>query len=157
MPNNNGANPSEAVERLYADRDVLAFPDLYAQHVRAMTVEGLHDKAEIAIQLAWRDSQLSALQQQNESLAARLQAAEARGAELERERDELRRDCGEAYQVVGAAMLGELHERVDFTDDDTVRALDNLSAACCGRPRPHDDLLPWPKPKALHGQGGQDG
>ena len=47
----------------------------------------------------------------------------------------LRRDCGEAYQIVGA--LGS-------ADDPAVdKALDNLHAAAEGRSRPHDDLLPF--------------
>lgn len=59
-------------------------------------------------------------------------------AELER----LRQDCGEAYQVIGAGMLGE---PVTYAQADVERALDNLSAAANGEPRPHEDLLPWPK------------
>lgn len=57
----------------------------------------------------------------------------------------LQRDCGEAYQVVGAAMLGE---PVAYSQADVERALDNLAAAANGTPRPHDDLLPWPKSEA---------
>ena len=57
--------------------------------------------------------------------------------ELER----LRRDCAEAYQVIGAAMLGV---PCAYKQDDVARALDNLSAAADGRPRAHEDLLPWP-------------
>jgi len=63
-------------------------------------------------------------------------------SEIER----LQRDCGEAYQVVGAALLGEPRP---YTQADVARVLDNLGAAASGRPRPHDDLLPWP-------QAGQD-
>lgn len=55
----------------------------------------------------------------------------------------LRRDCGEAYQIVGH-MLGIDEFVIRFTDDDVERALDNLAAAANGLPRPHDDLLPWP-------------
>jgi hypothetical protein len=55
--------------------------------------------------------------------------------------ERLRRDCSEAYQVLGkiAARAGM------FKHPDVERALDNLSAAMVGEPRPHDDLLPWPK------------
>lgn len=56
--------------------------------------------------------------------------------------ERLQRDCGEAYQVIGAGMLGI---QCVFTQSDVARALDNLSAAANGEPRPHDDLLPWPK------------
>lgn len=61
-------------------------------------------------------------------------------AEIER----LRRDCAEAYQVVGAGMWGK---PCDYFQWDVERALDNLLAAAEGKPRPHDDLLPWPKPE----------
>jgi hypothetical protein len=55
--------------------------------------------------------------------------------------DRLRRDCAEAYQAVGAlaAELGAAGH------PDVVRLLDNLHAAAEGAPRPHDDLLPWPR------------
>jgi antitoxin component HigA of HigAB toxin-antitoxin module len=55
--------------------------------------------------------------------------------------DRLVRDCAEAYQVVGAISADlEIDEHPDI-----VRALDNLSAASEGRPRPHEDLLPFPR------------
>lgn len=56
----------------------------------------------------------------------------------------LRRDCAEAYQVVGC-MAGDTFA---FDDPNVERALDNLHAAADGAPRPHDDLTPWPKPAA---------
>lgn len=56
--------------------------------------------------------------------------------------ERLQRDCGEAYQVVGAAMLGK---PCVYTKADVVRVLDNLGAAAAGQLRPHEDLLPWPK------------
>lgn len=62
---------------------------------------------------------------------------------LQAEVDRLRRDCAEAYQVCGGALLGD--DGKFWTDDDAERVLDNLSAAASGEPRPHDDLLPWPK------------
>lgn len=65
-------NPADAVrEALYGDRDVMALADLYARHVMAMTREGLHDKADIAIELAHRDSVIAAL-------TARVAASEKR-------------------------------------------------------------------------------
>lgn len=57
--------------KLYADRDSRALGQHYLKHVEAMTVEGLHSKADIADELAWRDVQI-------ESLTARV-------AELERD------------------------------------------------------------------------
>ena len=56
--------------------------------------------------------------------------------------ERLREDCGEAYQVVGSGMYGD---PCPYTDSDVERVLDNLSAAANGDPRPHDDLLPWPR------------
>lgn len=54
----------------------------------------------------------------------------------------LRRDCAEAYQVMGAGFcIGAAYRAADVE-----RALDNLNAAAQDKPRPHDDLLPWPKP-----------
>ena len=56
--------------------------------------------------------------------------------------DRLLRDCAEAYQVISAGMFGT---PCVFTQRDVERAVDNLEAAANGTPRPHDDLLPWPK------------
>ena len=50
----------------------------------------------------------------------------------------LRRDCAEAYQVIGI-LSGD-----KFNTPSVQRALDNLDAAISGEPRPHNDLLPWP-------------
>lgn len=63
---------------------------------------------------------------------------ESLGVEVAR----LRRDCAEAYQVVGYM---ETCREDTYTREDTTKALDNLSAAASDKPRPHDDLLPWPK------------
>lgn len=58
-------------------------------------------------------------------------------SEIER----LRRDCAEAYRVIGvlAAEAGVTGH------PDVIKALDNLHATAEGKPRPHDDLLPWPQ------------
>lgn len=42
-------------EKLYAERDVETLEPYYSRHVLAMTVEGLHAKADIAAELAHRD------------------------------------------------------------------------------------------------------
>ena len=69
---------------------------------------------------------------------------------LARERDEanaeierLRRDCAEAYQVVGTLSC-VLLDSENVSSEDITKALDNLIAAANGEPRPHDDLLPFP-------------
>ena len=48
----------------YAERDVMALDaagEFYVKHVTAMTAEGLHSKADIAAELAWRDSVIEGL------------------------------------------------------------------------------------------------
>lgn len=42
----------------YAQRDIEAISTFYVTHVEAMTAEGLHLKADIAAELAWRDEQV---------------------------------------------------------------------------------------------------
>lgn len=70
------------------------------------------------------------------------EGCKARLERLNAEVERLRRDCAEAYQVIGAGMFLDTSQ---YTQADVERALDNLSAAANGEPRPHDDLLPWPK------------
>ena len=70
-------------EKQYARRDAAALDvwgGFYHRHVRAMTEEKLHGKAEIAAELGWRDlrifqleTELEALKQQMEATAARVQ------------------------------------------------------------------------------------
>jgi hypothetical protein len=45
-------------QKLYAQRDVATMGDFYSRHISAMTGEGLHDKSDIAAELAWRDLML---------------------------------------------------------------------------------------------------
>jgi hypothetical protein len=72
-----------------------------------------------------------------------LSASAERIKALTREVERLRRDCYEAYQIVGIALMDPV---TPHTQDDVERVLDNLGAAANGDPRPHDDLLPWPAP-----------
>jgi hypothetical protein len=59
--------------------------------------------------------------------------------ELAAEISRLRRDCAEAYQVVG-----DLAGRAGASEHpEVIKALDNLSAAADGKPRPHANLLPF--------------
>lgn len=58
----------------------------------------------------------------------------------------LQRDCAEAYQILGTLSL--VYMDGDFGCirlDDFDRALDNVKAAMLLEPRPHEELLPWPK------------
>lgn len=77
------------------------------------------------------------LEEQNKLLLE----ANTRGANVENllraEVDRLREDAAMAYQVVGT--LGYYLQ----IDDDHI--LDNLSAASNGIPRPHENVLPYPK------------
>jgi hypothetical protein len=59
--------------------------------------------------------------------------------ELTAEIERLRSDCAEAYQVVGA-LAGYAGV---FEHPGVIQALDNLSAAADGKPRPHAELLPF--------------
>ena len=56
--------------------------------------------------------------------------------------ERLRRDCAEAYQVVGT-ISGVLLDNESVRMEDVSKALDNLIAAANGEPRPHDNLLPF--------------
>lgn len=63
----------------------------------------------------------------------------------------LRRDCAEAYQVIGVVwydcrelrLIDKYGSKMSFTEKDILRAMDNLSSAVNASQRPHDDLLPW--------------
>jgi hypothetical protein len=46
---------NKSAEKQYAERDTESLCNYYMRHVMAMTAEGLHSKAEIAAELAWRD------------------------------------------------------------------------------------------------------
>ena len=53
-------------KKQYADRDVMELDKLgnyYCRHVSAMTKEGLHEKSDIAAELAHRDAQIEQMQQ----------------------------------------------------------------------------------------------
>ena len=43
------------------ERDIDPYVELYTRHIQAMTVEKLHDKGDIASELAWRDYEIDAL------------------------------------------------------------------------------------------------
>lgn len=52
-------------EKQYAKRDVIELDRLgghYSRHVSAMTSEGLHEKGDIAAELAWRDARIAELE-----------------------------------------------------------------------------------------------
>lgn len=84
------------VEKIYADRDPAGLEPWYSQHVNAMTAEGLHSKADIAAELAWRDSKLEecdkARSYDAEAFEKRLAVAYARNRSVTAERDALKHD-----------------------------------------------------------------
>lgn len=56
----------------YAERDAEALDaaggGLYCRHLNAMTAEGLHDKSDIAAELAFRDARIAELEAENKAL-----------------------------------------------------------------------------------------
>ena len=60
-----GRRGDPVTEKLYARRDPMALEPHFTRHMLAMTAEGLDEKGDIALELAWRDAQI-------ERLAARL-------------------------------------------------------------------------------------
>lgn len=50
------------MSKQYADRDPQALEPWYSRHVGAMTAEGLHGKAHIAAELAYRDKRITELE-----------------------------------------------------------------------------------------------
>jgi len=61
-------------KKLYAERDVIGLGDFYSRHASAMTGEQLHNKADIAAELGWRDQQIEDLQDRVNGLAANQQS-----------------------------------------------------------------------------------
>jgi hypothetical protein len=50
----------------YAERDIIGLDragNYYCRHVHAMTAEALHDKSDIAAELAWRDQEIDRLRE----------------------------------------------------------------------------------------------
>ena len=55
-------------KKLYADRDTVGQGQVYVDHVLAMTRESLHNKSDIAAELAERDIEIAALKLRNAHL-----------------------------------------------------------------------------------------
>lgn len=55
-------------KKLYADRDTIGQGQAYVDHVLAMTRESLHNKSDIAAELAERDIEIAALKLRNAHL-----------------------------------------------------------------------------------------
>ena len=117
----------------YADRDVIKLGKYYTRHVEAMTSEGLHEKSDIAAELAWRDLELERLreilhgrdEQYGRWAATKNNTADQQEEEIERlekERDEARRlqlkmesDFDEVYGQKHSLQIenARLRERVE--------------------------------------------
>lgn len=54
---------------LYEERDLEQLGDHYLRHVAALTEEKLHDKSDIAAELAWRDQLIDTLQNSTDASA----------------------------------------------------------------------------------------
>jgi hypothetical protein len=72
--------------KLYPPQDPIELGAHYTRHIEAMTAEGLHSKADIAEQLAWRDLEIENLR---------------RAVSLEN-------DCSEQYRMEAERLRGEL-------------------------------------------------
>ena len=55
---NQPAPRSLAPMSCYAQRDMEGIEDLFFRNMQAMTTEDLHSKADIAMELAWRDNEI---------------------------------------------------------------------------------------------------
>lgn len=92
------------------DRDPIALGQGYCDHVMAMTAEGLHSKADIAAELAWRDQQIN-------SLSSRLEHYEKNPDTKQWILDELqlRKERNMLFEALGRAneALQADNERID--------------------------------------------
>jgi hypothetical protein len=51
---------------MYPKLDPSELEPYFSKHMLAMTAEGLHSKADIAIQLAWRDKEIATLKEKQQ-------------------------------------------------------------------------------------------
>lgn len=61
------------MDKLYAERDVFELEPHFSDHVSAMTGEGLHNKADIAAELAFRDAEICGLRERVAELEEAIQ------------------------------------------------------------------------------------
>ncbi len=115
-------------KRLYPKLSPMDLEPHYCRHVGAMTSEGLHAKSDIAIQLAWRDKQIS----------------ELRGL-LEECEDAVRF----AADAAATAWFGEKSSRY-------AELLAKIRAAQGGLRQQSSQRDPAPEQQADDGQGGED-
>jgi chromosome segregation ATPase len=117
-----------ATDELYPDVVNFELEPYYTRHVSGMTSHGLHDKADIAEQLAWRDQRI-------EALAAELAAAkQERDEALDRlELEQLDHDVTRGYrqhaeQLLAAATKRETETRAELAEaNDRARMLQGIA------------------------------
>ena len=62
-----------AIVSEYADHDPIELEPYYTRHVQAMTAERLHEKGDIAVQLAYRDVRIARLTRERDELAGEVE------------------------------------------------------------------------------------
>lgn len=97
------------VVNLYANRDHKAQGDYFVLHMDRMTGEALHNKSDIAAELAHRDIEIANLQAEIAALKARLEA-------VERLPKQWRFEVGLCKTEVGLLIKHEVERRADELD-----------------------------------------
>ena len=108
----------------YADRDVFELIPYYGKHVLAMTAEGLHNKSDIAAELAHRDIEIDRLRAELEREEQEHDRATTLHATAVKERDAL-------AALLREARSSATHVRV--MNDDLCRRIDAALAASEGK------------------------
>ena len=103
--------------KLYKERDTIGQGQVYVDHVLAMTRESLHDKSDIAAELAERDIEIAVLKRMNGQLKvmANSNYGSGHGGEFMKSREQLLTEALEALlnvEVNGHA----LQDRLQFSD-----------------------------------------
>lgn len=88
--------------KLYASRDAIALGSHYTRHIEAMTVEDLHDKGDIAAELAWRDAEIERVKVERDATIRDVCSTDATTQTLFRELEQR----AEAAEAVVARAIG---------------------------------------------------
>lgn len=103
--------------KLYKERNTIGQGQVYADHVLAMTRESLHDKSDIAAELAERDIEIAALKRMNGQLKvmANSNYGAGRGGEFMKSREQLLTEALQA--LLNMDVNGHtLQDRLQFSD-----------------------------------------
>lgn len=103
----------------YAERDIMALDKHgghYTRHLSAMTGESLHDKSDIAAELAWRDAEIARLERERDAYRTAEEHQIALRQKIEQEREamaahvaRIKAEESRAYKG-GLSMPGLLHD-----------------------------------------------